>query len=75
MVCACEKSCYVWEHWCLNCWLLPKVTGAKTNESFKAIKSNVVGETEAANPFQFHITLDLGQHASDTNCIEGESHC
>lgn len=47
----------------------------KTNESFKAIKSNVADETEAANPFQFRVTLDLGQRASDISCTEGESHC
>lgn len=74
MVRDCEKYCYVWEYWCLNCWLLPKVTGVKTNESFKASKSNAVDETEAANPLQFHITLDLGQHASDISFTEGESH-
>lgn len=62
------------EDLCLNCCLLPKVTGVKTNESFKAITSHVVDETEAANIFQFHIMLDLGQHVSDINCAERASH-
>lgn len=37
----------------------------KTNEFFKAIKGNVVDETKSANLSHFHITLDLGQRASD----------